>query len=254
MNNERLEYAHDIITYYLVERNKKSLERLKEENPQKYEEVKENTIIDPKKMESQLVKRREGKDGETVNSFLVMDGLNRDNLEDLKIIEELEEAGFKLLYPEEFKSAYLQRFDEKERGFYEINQKKPLVVDTREENCSLELADNIIKRVLHGYVKGSYSEEDNRKTYEDVDEEIFEDGVMDRLVEILNDVGFKDVEVEKVDSIDGPKNILKVSSSIPYQSVNKSKFGQIYEESKGKIIDRIRESLKNRIATKGETR
>lgn len=154
---------------------------------------------------------------------IYLNGLNKDSKE----AQQLQQLGFQLIYPTALSEQAVDRMDDIAKRQYETNMSKALVVDTKEQYHTLELANIIASHYyLNGYgIVGGYDIKNNTMTEYPKGE--FEKDSEKGLNDILTKLGFETQIDEQLH--------VTVKSDIPYPSVKQSKFKQIYDKSKGKI-------------------
>lgn len=147
---------------------------------------------------------------------------------DSDLLQELESMGFKAIYPAELADNEIARMDEAQRNTYNIRQQNALIVDTKEDCLSLNLANSIANHVYSNAHSGHLDGLDtvnNAVTYYP-DHTKFKEGTHENLQATLSELGYQtDLTDDRV----------TVHSNIPYPSVNKSKFAKIFEMAKNKI-------------------
>lgn len=156
-------------------------------------------------------------------STLSYSGLDRDS----DTVKKLEEAGFKVVYPAELKEQEVDKMDDDKRAEYDIKLRTALIVDGKEETRSLDLANAISSHYFstgHGLM-GGVSAENNSIT--EFPQGQFVDGSSDKLNKLFTDLGYESQVTENGD--------ITVKSDIPYPTVQKSKFRQLYDMGKEKI-------------------
>ncbi len=161
------------------------------------------------------------------NIGIYMRELKRDS----DTIKKLEGLGFKAIYPAELSEEAIARMSTAERYVYDEQMKDALIIDGKETNHSLDFAkmisDHYLSTDTSHHFWGLYNEDKSIKRYI---ESNHKEGTAENLVELLGSVGFKTaIEGEKEDKS------VSISSDIPYPTVRKSKFEQIYDKAKGKI-------------------
>ena len=144
-------------------------------------------------------------------------------------VKDLEALGFKVIYPAELSEDRVYRMSTREKYFYDYQMKEALIIDGKEQSHSLELAKIISNHYLSAdTIPPGYwgIDETGTSLTKDIEFDHYKEGTAEKLQELLSDIGVNP-------TLDGES--ITISSDIPYPTVRKSKFEQIYDKAKGKI-------------------
>ncbi len=165
---------------------------------------------------------------------------------DSDLIEDLEAAGFKSIFPAKLPDEAIERMDKLSRDRYERKMRHSMIVDTQEPHRTVDLVHTIAK---HYYSTGDVEplsgidKRDNSIT--EFPWGNFREGSSEEFSQILRDIGYQ-TEI-------GENGQVKAFSDVPYPVVKKSKFGQIYDKAKGRIKD-VFSKIKSMVSSKEETK
>lgn len=169
----------------------------------------------------------------------ILHGLNRDS----KTVRQLEELGYRVIYPSPLKQEAVEKMDIADKYVYDAKMNTALIIDGKEEALSLEL-EGIIAN--HYYSAGTMNLggldiKDNSVTRYGSFDTGFPPEVDANYQKLLGDIGFQTRRDDKGN--------LVIPSDIPYHTVKKSKFKEIYGQAKDKIRDAL-SKIKNMTKSK----
>lgn len=158
----------------------------------------------------------------------------RDLKRDSDTVKRLESLGYKVIYPAELSEERISSMSTSEKYVYDRKMNHALIIDKQEECQSLEFGKMITDHYLSAEpIRNLWSVEsdkNNNSINNFIDTRSYKEGTDKDLQGLLKEVG--------VDSTIEQGNYYKkigISSEVPYPTVKKSKFAQIYDNAKGKI-------------------
>lgn len=158
-----------------------------------------------------------------------------------KEIQQLEDLGFKVIFPAELTEEAVAKMDVAQRHEYDTKLNEALIVDTNGQH-SLDLASVIAKHYFQeGHCMQGVSAQSNSLTEYSHGE--FKEGNNQEYKKLLDEIGYETTMDEN--------GRVTAFSDIPYPAVQKSKIEQIYENAKGKI-NGIFSAIKNRFNSKNQ--
>lgn len=149
---------------------------------------------------------------------------------DSPLIEQLTQAGFKVIYPAEAPTEHIARMTEEQKSDYNYHQNEGLIVDASADKHPIGLANIIashyyadIGGTLGGYTDNSVTYHNG--TYPGKDEE--QNKINEDFSNILNELGYETETNERGE--------ITAKGDMPYPTVQKSKLQQIFDNAKSKI-------------------
>lgn len=154
---------------------------------------------------------------------LSLSGLDKDS----DTVEQLNNLGFKVIYPASLKEETVASMGTAEKYVYDSKMSQALVIDTKESHLSLDFANTIAKHYFStgNSIIAGFDKKNNSIT--EYPHGNFAEGTNGEFQNLLNSLGFQ-TEMDEYGHV-------SVSSNIPYPAVQTSKFKQIFEKAKGKV-------------------
>ena len=154
-------------------------------------------------------------------------------------VQELENEGYKIIFPAELSQQAVDKMEPDEKEHYEINKRLAMIVDSAEDCHSLDLARDIATHYYSncaGTITGVDYEQNALAIFPYGD---YDPNTHQELHKIYSELGY-------TASLDGEQ--LSINSDEPYYCVTKSKFQQIYFDTKDKLhtmIENMSTFIKN---------
>ena len=141
-------------------------------------------------------------------------------------VQELEKEGYKIIFPAELSQQAVAKMGPDEKKHYEINNRLAMIIDPKEDCHSLDLARDITTHYYSncdGTITGVDYEQNALAIFPYGD---YEPNTHQALHKIFDELGY-------TARLDGEQ--LSINSDEPYPCVTKSKFQQIYFDTKDKL-------------------